>query len=697
MASYRDAPANVLTHVPAPPSVDGPGAVSDHIHPGEVCYQYNGASPSPAYASGNPYLQRRPPIAPYCKVTMIPKRPNSSGGLSSKSQANNSFVFDKRISRDDFHLNTRSAGASFTRGQLPTPEESPQSKSYSQHVVPNVRMPTPELLDDTTSIGMAIGSPTHQPTGWVSKVQQQTLLQPAPIMTTNISSAASPVSVTSSVDTFDMPQAAIKKQSSKWKLFGMFRKQSSDNTNATVTISEPNSLNGTHRSGQQQPRLSSETDLNLSRSNTLGRKGPKHKPIVVRSQTLPDADPQNTESLQAYKTRTAANASTDTFATNHHLRSTSNFGSIPIALDTVPGKSSAGCGMLDVEIPSITMERYSVMFGSVLHQQHGPQPASSLLERRQATLNKLKSISDAIEKEEAERQKGRLRGSSSPTPTVKSPGFALFPQPPANRLTAATQKSMGLQRSNTSPAMLHSPLRAQFGQVQTATRETNSSAIGGARTNPTLRPSARPMDPVLEKVPAQVPEVVVPRPSTPPKGYHFGPDTSSFIFESPSDNEQDDEPETEPIVIKSQPVRPSIPSPQWQILNPTTYTSSTASSVTSTRKRSPSPVSSVPTHVTRPSFDLDEPDNIIITNPSNPVEMSIARQISVSRQQRKMLKPLQTAFAQPKRTSPVKQPSPMRLAETKSSTPTLVTPDTAGFNSPQAQHRKSERVVLEGL
>jgi hypothetical protein len=49
--------------------------------------------------------------------------------------------------------------------------------------------------------------------------------------------------------------------------------------------------------------------------------------------------------------------------------------------------------MLDVDIPRIEMERYSVMFGSLLKPRD-----SSLLTRRQATLEKLRDPGDPAEK-----------------------------------------------------------------------------------------------------------------------------------------------------------------------------------------------------------------------------------------------------------------------------------------------------------
>ena len=53
--------------------------------------------------------------------------------------------------------------------------------------------------------------------------------------------------------------------------------------------------------------------------------------------------------------------------------------------------------LLEVEIPSVTMDRYSVMFGSVLQPR---QP--SLLVRRQAQLEKLKNLDEELEKRQRE-------------------------------------------------------------------------------------------------------------------------------------------------------------------------------------------------------------------------------------------------------------------------------------------------------
>jgi hypothetical protein len=183
----------------------------------------------------------------------------------------------------------------------------------------------------------------------------------------------------------------------------------------------------------------------------------------------------------------------------------------------------------------------------------------------------------------------------------------------------------------------------------------------------------------------------------PSHGFQFTPEQSGLILESPTDFE---DAEPSPEIIRNNPVKPKFQEPEWQMIDPAQSAPSTSSSINSYRKRSsPSSVSSVQTHVTKPSLDLDEPDNIRL----NPVEISIARQISISRQQRKMLQPLQTTFtvSRPRRSPEKTSPMPMiavgkneRLAETKSATPTLITPIET-LSSQLAQHRKSERIVLE--
>lgn len=87
---------------------------------------------------------------------------------------------------------------------------------------------------------------------------------------------------------------------------------------------------------------------------------------------------------------------------------------------------------LQVEIPNVEMERYSVMFSNVLQpiRQPSPQRQPSLLARRQGQLGELKTPGRTPFKESL--HLGRLpkedKGSAIRSPT-KSPSFSLFPSP----------------------------------------------------------------------------------------------------------------------------------------------------------------------------------------------------------------------------------------------------------------------------
>jgi hypothetical protein len=335
------------------------------------------------------------------------------------------------------------------------------------------------------------------------------------------------------------------------------------------------------------------------------------------------------------------------------------------------------------------------MFSNVLN----PQTSSSLLARRQATLDKLKTINDAIVAEEEERKKERQRerAATSPHPT-KSPGFTLFPPTPSRHGQASVtpRKLSPLMRSNTSPANLPSPSRQNFNHDMPH-RAKKTVTIVSPRTQEHLeRPGTATS---RGRSPSYLPD----------HGFHFGPDVSGLILDSPRSTGPGDYDEEEEKIgdrVTAMLLKPVIPEPQWQMVSPP---ASSASSVT-TRRSPSSSASSVQTAVTRPSVDLaDEAESALRTA----VEISIARQISLSKQQHNLLRPLQTSIGQsrPAQQKPRSQDDKMspvdsirkaslgrneRFVETKMATPILVNP-TLAPESRLAQHRRSERVVLEGL
>ncbi|KAK6214033.1 hypothetical protein LQW54_004808 [Pestalotiopsis sp. IQ-011] len=471
-----------------------------------------------------------------------------------------------------------------------------------------------------------------------------------------------------------MPKEKKQPPPPKRRLFGLFGRKKSEPQAVPVDISEPNQLGRAYRPDQMNSPSPKDVRPKHSRSKTAhDQSALKRKTSVKRSQTLPHEN----EQLPGLRGK---GPSIDT------QRSNANFGSIPIVLDSPTQEVVTQPSLLNIEIPNSNMERYSVMFQGVLGKP--ANSTSSLLARRQAMSKELKKISDAIIAEEDEKLE-RPRRATSPQPN-KSPQFFLFPAPPSGRQTPQGGRQTPTRpwktvRSNTSPALLPSPSKATF----------DTSLEAHAQSHPAQHHVGRAA-------------IFHDAKSTPPPapGFHFGQDESGLMLESPVDM---DSPTAGPEIIRTSAAKHKIQEPDWHILEPTTYAlSSGPSSATSARKASassPFSASSAQTHVTAPPPDLDEPDNIATSR--DPVQISIARQISLSRDQRKLLKPLETSFSlRTKAGSPVHRGvSPVvprigmadneRLAETRSATPTLVVPSHT-LESDLAAHRKSERIIIEG-
>jgi hypothetical protein len=346
------------------------------------------------------------------------------------------------------------------------------------------------------------------------------------------------------------------------------------------------------------------------------------------------------------------------------------------------------------------------MFSGVLNPNSNK---SSLLERRQATLEKLRTANDRIEDEEAE-DEAKQRRASTPQPT-KSPAFALFPampgrQPEPGAATTSTASSRGLLRSNTAPAHIPSPSRLNF---ESMPHQISSDKIPRREKKMVTIVSPRTMEErsrveKVEKLREQQHQQAEQSRSQPhtkaantTTTFHFGPEESALILDSPQSispssssfvsEEEDDDVDNSQLEAHSRketvrsvglglPLRPRLPEPQWQMVTPPSSTSST-SSATSKRSASSSATSTSGSSVTtRPSIDdfsvtpaekqtstttattaaatttttktaaapatrkippLDDEEDAAL---KAAVEISIARQISISRQQRTMLRPL---------------------------------------------------------
>ncbi|KAL2001019.1 hypothetical protein VTN02DRAFT_2332 [Thermoascus thermophilus] len=106
--------------------------------------------------------------------------------------------------------------------------------------------------------------------------------------------------------------------------------------------------------------------------------------------------------------------------------------------------------LLQVEIPNIQLERYSVMFGSVL----GKNKPSTLLARRSKTLDNLVAPPPECGTTPEDNHKAKRRA-TSPSAT-NPPAFSLFPKGPSSDKQSRSQSlprgSSPLRRSETPPA-----------------------------------------------------------------------------------------------------------------------------------------------------------------------------------------------------------------------------------------------------
>ncbi|KAI6440344.1 hypothetical protein MCOR17_011857 [Pyricularia oryzae] len=610
----------------------------------------------------------------------------------------------RRISRDDSYLVGRQQSAwrpGFhipNRGQL-TPDISSRGASPPSFAPPFRRRETPESLRSAEipigigmPIGMAIGSPTqgHSPPNFVNSwrpqvPQVQEVVRPEP----------EPRLPPPQPEPEPEPAPVKRTKTGRRRLFGLFGRKHVEEP--TIPLPSQNSSYSDIRSASSlQSQRSPSTPM---RSNTsAGSNASKYKPLIARTNTEPmNSTPRSPRRKISNPIPIANSIDTEHPYQPHTmaqvprqevLRPEISRPEISRPVNPPPPIpiTNTGGPFLNVEIPDVKMERYSVMFSGLLN----PQSSSSLLARRQATLDRLKSINDCIIKEEEERMRpAPQRAATSPQPIpTKSPAFTLFPPTPDSRFESSRSPSSPRNRSNTSPAAVSSPARPRFGSGSDAENAAHSRGQASHKTSHSagssryLHPSARD------------------------KAVHFGQGQSSLYLESPTSPVSDYERDQRTTV---QQLKPTIAEPHWQLVTPSSSAATSSSTASSTRKRSPSSTSSVATNVTRPSVD-DESDNAL----KAAVEISIARQISISRQQRQMLRPLQTSVVRdrngmtatgaragrpvpsPAKVSPVKLGKNERLQETKSSTPTLIHPPRQHLSAEQLMmHRKSEQVILE--
>ncbi|KAF2745096.1 hypothetical protein M011DRAFT_479252 [Sporormia fimetaria CBS 119925] len=318
-----------------------------------------------------------------------------------------------------------------------------------------------EIREDTEGyIGIALGSPTMNPP-WVEPTQSAKELGTV----THISSSGSP-SVTSEV------QEAPKPKLSRWK--SIFKKQAQNPQTQKQSFYQlaksvaPPRADSHHDDDSLYSRAHSRAEEFHEDKQPVSP--PVFRPEIRESRRLPRGyeQPQADTRPRALTTGPPPPVPKKTIfrsVSSPKLRTGGaliDAPSIPqVALCESPRQlatnPATGGPLLDIEIPSIKLDRYSVMFGSLLQSNSGVarDRSSSLLARRQGNSERLKPLNELAVKvdEESFGDIKRERRATSPSVPPKSPAISLslFPNTSGNRASSSTVRRPRPQRSRTAP------------------------------------------------------------------------------------------------------------------------------------------------------------------------------------------------------------------------------------------------------
>ncbi|KAF4513660.1 hypothetical protein G6O67_000902 [Ophiocordyceps sinensis] len=505
---------------------------------------------------------------------------------------------------------------SFTSYHKPIRSETPRSSASTPGISQReqaVRSTTPSDAGSDTGIigiGMALGSPTQAP-DYVSMTSWPRFI---PTVTTTVEALGS------SKDDLS------RSKSRKWGLFTRTRSKRGKTPDARLRDDH----NGSRAASPVQRSRKPPGDGTQGGRDAIF--SPRQKPL---DKSRPDPTMgEHTDSPRAVLTRQGTLSPLDRDAGDQtgqrrYFRSPSPASPSPDHL-------------LNISIPDVTMERYSIMFGHLIEDRS----STSLLARRQATRDRLRSIQEDS-------------ASSGPSPAILVTGSDTSPMQLAAPESSPGPRLSPRQRSNTFPAALPSPSQASFKtggesqeKIDTLLYVAGSTRLGSGKGKA-----------ATASLPGERPRLI-----------------SKFHQRSSSD--QGLAPRSAPtappaaagrlqVSTKSPSSEPKISPQTWNTAHPP------LSAPPSQPARRPPTTS--PPGAGKPSGQ--EPDT---ASAQDLVEMSIARQISISRQQQALLGPLQK-----------QKPQNKRVNETKSSTPRLIDP----WQDPQlspALHRMSERVIVEG-
>ncbi|KAH7070192.1 hypothetical protein FB567DRAFT_215963 [Paraphoma chrysanthemicola] len=441
------------------------------------------------YHSPTPILRAEGKLDP----PEVAVRPNTSSGPGDR--------------RTLFHMKTNHAASNHSQNDL----------TFSQPLESPTLLYTQEVTGSQEGIiGIALGSPT---TGshWTSTPQASTVDIPA----------QSPHEYTTApmeYNSFPSPppgrQEAPKSKLGRWK--SLFRKAPpvpppqdkpafyqltqnvaagpravrADSHHDSESIESHAKISHEQHAGRTPSPPTFKANIRASRTFTTPRSPPEGTRTRARAftaGTLP-ANPRASVQRSA-TTPLPANLATKDFPPVPHLKSFKSDQNTPTLSTDKP--------LLDVSIPDITLDRYSVMFNNLL--QSNANRKSNLLARRQSNAKKLKPLNELTVKEaeqESPMDYKLQRRATSPRMPSPSPRLSLFPntnnRAASPRSASVPRAAKTLHRSKTAPEK--SPLRQTFSRAEERAEEDNKKGQALFIQKPTASPNLKPQPSPIAKL-----------------------------------------------------------------------------------------------------------------------------------------------------------------------------------------------------
>ncbi|PNP52213.1 hypothetical protein THARTR1_07422 [Trichoderma harzianum] len=638
------------------------------------------------------------------------------------------------------HLEARS----IRQYHIPYPREISSPASISKYTPTSSSLAPPSINggDTPTTIGMALGSPSHPP-GSAEAPWNQTQ-----VLTT----------VTSGGDASESnpnPNGMSRSMSKRWNPFSRTKSKRSKpadspasraaGTDSGKSMDLGSRSNGVKNGGDKENDRKGSTARKDS-SSSLSRHPIPEMPVLPNSR---DA---------AAPTREAPAPPQIQIEQPKQLQS-----------------------LLSIEIPTIEMERYSIMFGNILQKQQqqyqyflqqaqeSQPPKEPQLEAQAEQTAKLQEIQEAQEVKEVkevqapQRLEEPRRPAPSPRPQrsnskesekLEEPQEPQQPQdslqspqqPPQQspRPSLPVRRQIKIERLNlpaaksyrdgSIPVEIVVPRRGSSPLPESTPSDSlavpNQAPAGNGppprlssrrRSNTTPAAVVNFPTPAMYKVPAQsrkrTTSVSTPSNDEPPlpADAETTPERRERLIskfhrkESPSESNTPkaaDQSSESPASVSTQP-QPQPPQPRSILKKPSgppppPPTNRVAEPMAASQEAAPPKQHQH--QVSKASIRTDADEEEVEKALYEAVEISIARQISVSRQQRKMLVPLNRSASRrnpgepaPDAASNIKLDKNKRLVETRTAVPVLVHPASRA-NTPQGGgggYRKSSRVILE--